>query len=175
MGCDKAWLEIDGSPLIKRQLELVRNLGGTEVFISGRPGADYSSLGCRVLEDTFPDAGPLAGIERGLAVTNSLLLLVLAVDLPRMEVRFLRELGAACGEGQGAVPDVCGHLEPLAACYPKTAHPLAMRQLQGGRNAVHEFATACETAGLLKRYPVAPADFRLFLNWNTPGDFVAGG
>jgi molybdopterin-guanine dinucleotide biosynthesis protein A len=174
MGRDKAWLEIDGQSLIERQLALARELGAEELFISGRAREDYSSLGFRVLEDAFPDAGPLAGIERGLAATTSPLLLVLAVDLPRMETHFLRRLLATCADDRGAVPEVRGRLEPLAAMYPRCAHAVVALQLQAGRCAVHEFAAACEAEGWLQRYPVTAADEPLFLNWNTPEDLTAG-
>ena len=60
MGQDKAWLPIDGQPLLARQISLVRELDPVELLISGRSGTDYRSLGCRVLTDGFPDAGPLA-------------------------------------------------------------------------------------------------------------------
>ncbi len=36
MGRDKAWLKRDGKTLLERQVELVRFLGVTEIFISGR-------------------------------------------------------------------------------------------------------------------------------------------
>jgi len=174
MGCDKAWLEIEGRPLIERQLALVRAAGAVEVFISGRAAPDFAALGCRVLEDTFREAGPLAGIERGLAATTSPRLLVLAVDLPRMELGFLQRLTAACTDHCGVVSERRGGLEPLVAVYPKSAHARAVQQLEAGRNAVREFAEICEAAGELRRLPVAAAVESLFLNWNTPGDLPGG-
>ena len=90
MGCDKAFLEIGGQTLLARQIQLVHDAGAAEVFISGREGVDYSTSGCRVLTDKFPDAGPLAGIERALDTMTSPLLLVLAVDLPAMTAEFLQ-------------------------------------------------------------------------------------
>ena len=44
MGQDKAWLRLNGKPLIERQIELVRELGAEEVFISGRADTNYDSL-----------------------------------------------------------------------------------------------------------------------------------
>src|SRR6185312_13638918 len=55
MGEDKAWLMLDGKPLAARQVELARALGAEEVFISGRAGADYSALECRILHDRVTD------------------------------------------------------------------------------------------------------------------------
>src|SRR6516165_9757616 len=67
MGRDKARLEIGGQPSLARQIQLVKEIGAGEVFISGRAGKNYEEFGCRVLFDQFRDAGPLAGIERAVA------------------------------------------------------------------------------------------------------------
>src|SRR5687768_5891466 len=87
MGQDKAWLNVDGVPLISRALAIVRELAIDEIFISGRSGQDYSTFGCPVLEDLRPDLGPLGGIERSLAASTASAVLVQAVDLPRMNSR----------------------------------------------------------------------------------------
>ena len=170
MGRDKAWLEIDGQPLIKRQIALLHQLCVTEVFISGRADTDYSALGCTVLRDTFIDAGPLAGIERGLAATTSSFLLVLAVDLPRMELGFLQILFGACGRAVGVVPLVRSKTEPLISIYPKQIHPIAVQHLEDGRYAVNQFVDVCRKAGMVLDYTVASANEHVFLNWNAPGD-----
>ena len=70
MGRDKAWLEIEGQTLLARQIALARETGAAEIFISGRADADYSAFGCPVLQDGFPDAVPLAGIERALDASS---------------------------------------------------------------------------------------------------------
>src|SRR5258706_11754457 len=90
MGRDKAWLEVGGQTLLARQIGLVREMGATEIFISGRADADYSAFRCPILQDKFLGAGPLAGIERALDAAQSPLLLVLAVDLPEMKAECLR-------------------------------------------------------------------------------------
>src|SRR5215471_18172273 len=84
MGRDKAWVELDGQPLLEHALMTVRSSGISEIFISGRAGTDYSRLRCPVLLDRESGSGPLAGIERALETTQAALTLVLAVDLPRM-------------------------------------------------------------------------------------------
>lgn len=97
MGCDKAWVEFEGRPLIALAVEKVRDLRVNEIFISGREGVDYGALNCPVLLDLEPGFGPLGGIERALRDCASPLLLVLAVDLPRMTARFLGNLAACAG------------------------------------------------------------------------------
>jgi molybdopterin-guanine dinucleotide biosynthesis protein A len=170
MGRDKAWLDVDGQPLLARQIQLARESGAAEVFISGRADTDYAAFGCRVLWDKFAGAGPLAGIERALDAANLPLLLVLAVDLPEMNLEFLRGLGAGCAENIGAIPRVNENLEPLAAFYPKTSHLLAVALLDGGHNAVTTFAENCVQSGLARFVELSAAGARHFANWNSPAD-----
>lgn len=170
MGRDKAWLVVGGRPLLARQIELVRELGAAEIFVSGRPGKDYSEFKQPVLRDNFPDAGPLAGIESALAVTHLPLLLVLAVDLPEMSADFLRRLAACCSETCGAVPKLAKGIEPLAAFYPKVAYPLARASLERGDFAVKDFAGQCAQSGLVRFIEPAEDEVHYFNNWNSPQD-----
>lgn len=171
MGRDKAWLQVGGQPLIGRQLMLVRGLGAQEVFISGRAGVDYGDSKGRVLRDSFPNAGPLAGIESALATATTPLLLVLAVDLPRMTAAVIHELLAAASVHCGVIPRLNGHIEPLVAIYPVTAHAAVFTQLAAGQHAAQEFAAHCVTAKLARFVDLPPDAADAFLNWNTPADW----
>lgn len=177
MGRDKALLEVDGQPLLARQVQLARNAGADDVFISGRVGADYAAFNCRVLRDRLNDSGPLAGIESALAATTTPLLLVLAVDMPDMSVDLLRHLAMHCTETTGSIPRVRGASEPLAAFYPKAAlrllaqlvdarrsltPALSRRERESQSNGCHmsEARPAKPTAGLQERrrtIPLLPA------------------
>ena len=198
MGRDKAWLSLAGQSLLARQLELVRQLAPAEVFISGRADTNYCALGCRVLTDRFPDAGPLAGVERALEATAAPLLLVLAVDLPDLTVPFLRRLAAGCVGEAGMVPRHADRVEPLVAFYPKAAWPVLVELLDehisrsppdlaktavsslsvtrepGVRSpsATH-FVELCAAAGLVNFLDVSAADARCFAHWNSPADLAA--
>ena len=170
MGRDKAWLPLDGQPLLAQQIAVVRKLKPVELFISGRADTDYSSLGCPVLTDEFADAGPLAGIAAGLKAASAPLVLVLAVDMPDMTSGALRRLLERCTPGVGIVPRVNHRVEPLAAYYPKAAAPLAVDLLKRQLRAVRTFAEQCKHAGLVAVHDVAEADWKCFANWNSPDD-----
>jgi molybdopterin-guanine dinucleotide biosynthesis protein A len=170
MGRDKAWLPHAGRPLIQQALDTARELGAARLFISGRPGADYSSLACPVLHDLEPGFGPLGGIERGLRACSAPLLLVLAVDMPKITPPFLRRLLARCDILTGSIPALNGELEPLAAVYPRRCHAFAVQALASSRPAVRDFARACLRQRALRTFEVTPADKEQFTNWNSPGD-----
>lgn len=169
MGRDKAFVEVGGSSLIARQIALVRDVGAGEVFISGREDVDYSAFGCRVLLDEFPDAGPLAGIDRALDASTSSLLLVLAVDMPAMNAPMLERLLASCTTVRGAIPKTGDGIEPLAGIYPKAAWDKLKFELQQGRSpGVRWFAQECVAAGLAQFVDVNDTDAECFASANFP-------
>lgn len=170
MGCDKTWLEFEGQSLLARDVSVVRELGVAEVFISGRVGEDYSALGCPVLFDLEPGFGPLGGIERGLHAAASSLLLVLAVDLPRMTAAFLRKLLAKCDLQIGVVAKLEGRLEPLVAIYPKRCHAIAVDLILRSRHAARDFAESCAREHAVRILTVTRPDADCLANWNTPAD-----
>ena len=185
MGQDKARLRIDGQPLLARQIQLVREVGACEVFISGRAGVDYSEFGCRVLQDRLVDVGPLAGIERALTETTNPLLLALAVDMPRMTAGFLQQLLLSCEENIGIVPRVAERIEPVTAFYPKISLSLINKlipaskiegtgdgSLQVKRKLISArgFAEECVERNLAKFVDVDESEAHFFSNWNSPQD-----
>jgi molybdopterin-guanine dinucleotide biosynthesis protein A len=172
MGRDKAWVEDGGVPLIARAISTVRAAGAEEIFISGRAGVDYSKFQLPVLQDLEPGFGPLGGIERGLRQSASPLLLVLAVDLPRMTGECLRSLVGRCSTVTGAVPKLQGGLEPLAAIYPRRCHEIASGFLARARRSARDFAEACHRERAVHFVPVPAANAICFSNWNSPGDLA---
>jgi len=170
MGQDKAWLEVSGRSLLAHAVSTARDSGIEEVLISGRAGADYSTLRCPVVFDRELGCGPLSGIERALDVASAPLLLVLAVDLPNMTASFLRKLAGRCDPLTGAVPKLSGQLEPLAAIYPKRCRLIALDCLLKCRRAARDFADACLREHAVRVFPVPQAEIGCFENWNAPSD-----
>ncbi|MDQ6624694.1 MAG: molybdenum cofactor guanylyltransferase [Verrucomicrobiota bacterium] len=161
---DKTLLEIDGEPLWQRQLHLLQSLGPDELLVTGPPRD-----GGIAIQDAQPESGPLAGVVSGLRACSAPLLLVLAVDLPRMTSDYLRQLISKCSESCGLVPEA----QPVCAVYPKRALALAERGLAEGDYSMQLFAERCVGEGLVRQEIIAPDDEPLFLNLNTPEDVRA--
>lgn len=165
MGCDKALLEFEGEPLWRRQEATLRRLQPKEVLISGPPRP-----GCLTIADECENAGPLGGIATALRRCAAPLLIVLAVDLPRMTSDFLRSLLAISRSGKGVVPRGPEFFEPLAAIYPKACSSLAESALRHGDFSLQNFVRAGISAGHLLPRALAPEELPLFANLNTPAD-----
>ena len=172
---DKAWLEVGGQILLARQIQLAREAGAGQVFISGPADRHYADFGCPLLPDRFEGAGPLAGIESALAVGASPVLLVLAVDLPQMSAEWLRRVATEYADDLGVIPKRNEGIEPLAAYYPKSARQLAEAQLGADNNSVAHFARRCVAAGLARFRELTTGEEKYFMNWNSPADLLQRG
>jgi molybdenum cofactor guanylyltransferase len=168
MGRDKAFLEFEGEALWRRQLGTLSRLSPVQLMLSGLPRTEWSDFD--IVADAIPEAGPLAGVTTALWKCTMPLLVVLAVDLPRMTTDFLRSLLAICGEGQGAVPRAADGFEPLAAVYPAGCACLAAAALRSGDFSMQDFIRQAIEQGLLVEREISEEETPLFANLNTPSD-----
>jgi len=173
MGRDKAFIPIDGQPLITRQAALLRSLGTDDLIISGRPDTDYGVPGVRVVHDSISDAGPMAGLVAVLSAARHPWVLVIAVDLPRLDAAFLNRLLAFGGGHTGVVPHGPRGYEPLAALYPRALLFEAEAALQRGEFALHTLVTLAEELSLVTRLELESDDMSTLANWNSPDDLRA--
>lgn len=169
MGVDKAVLRMaDGRRLWESQLGVLRAAGACEVLISARPEQPWVPADVTVVRDARPDAGPLAGIAAAMAQTEATHLMVLAVDLPRMEPGWLMRLKAHCAPGVGAVGRHAGFFEPLAAIYPRELRGSAEMALCRDELSLQRFIASAGAA--MTAVDIAPAEALWFTNWNAQGE-----
>ena len=172
MGTDKAFMEIAGVPLWRRQLETLEALRPHELFIAGPAHDEWQEMNCIIIPDAEENAGPLAGITAALQRSSTPLVLVTAIDLPNMTGRYLRELLNACADETGVVPGGGARSEPLAAVYPRAALSLAEQCLASRDLSVQRFAARCIAAGFAVEKEITGDERSLFLNMNTPEDLA---
>jgi molybdopterin-guanine dinucleotide biosynthesis protein A len=116
MGRDKALLRIDGDTLVEAALRKLRGLGLDPRICGSRP--DLARF-AEVVKDHFAQAGPLAGLEAALAVSDTELNLFLPVDLPGIPEEFLRWLmtRAERTRAVATIPRYGDRDQPLCAVY----------------------------------------------------------
>ena len=184
-GVDKSSLDVDGLPILERQLAVLRQLSD-DLMIVTRRGApregDASSQGksgpfarpgLRIVSDEISDAGPLGGILTALVHAHAPVTLVVAGDMPFLSLEFLRHLAARVEGVDVAVPRTADGYHPLCAAYAQSARPFVERQLALGVLKVSAlFATDLRVAEL---GPAELAGFdpegRMLSNVNTPHDY----
>lgn len=170
MGSDKAFVEFDGQPLISRALALARGVC-SHIRILGSP-EKFGSY-AMVVEDEFPNHGPLGGIHAALRASTAELNLMLAVDMPFVEVRFLEYL-LNLADRHGAVvtvPRAGGAWQPLCAVYRQPFADLAETALRQGHNKIDPLFERTEIF-VIEEHELEREGFSadMFRNLNTPED-----
>ena len=169
MGEDKAFLELGGKTL----LAIARDLGA-KVCSSVNIVGDRGRFGPGAIEDIFPDSGPLGGIHAALSKTTANLNLVLAVDTPFLDPKFLAWMLGEAASSQAVVtfPKLATGYQPLCAVYRKSFADVAEGALKAGRFKIDplysQVSTRAITDAELKQLAF---DSRMFDNLNTRADF----
>jgi molybdopterin-guanine dinucleotide biosynthesis protein A len=173
MGRDKALISVGwkGSvlPLWKRQLAVLEAVGPSQIIVSGPRKTDYPSS-LKVVPDEWSHMGPLGGIATCLRHALLDLLLVLAVDVPRIQPEFLQTLLRQALPDRGVVPILQDRFEPLIAVYPKSALPVALAQLAKNDLALQSFVDELANRHLVISYEISAFEQGQFEKWNTPED-----
>jgi len=132
MGTDKAWVPYLGKPLALHMAEMLRAACDQVALVGGPVERGYDRLGLPWWPDApgLAGAGPLAGLLTALQIAPAILLV--ACDLPHLDVQILRRLLAASGQAPVAIPQISGRIEPLAAVYRRAAIPVGLASLAIG-------------------------------------------
>ncbi|MGQ0570594.1 MAG: molybdenum cofactor guanylyltransferase [Armatimonadota bacterium] len=123
MGTNKAFVNVDGVPMIERVLRAL-DAGCAEILIVAKDPAGYAHLGPRVIADESSEQTPLVGVCSGLRVATTPWAFVAACDLPYLSPEAVRLLARLALGYDAAVPRIRALWHPLHAVYARAALPL---------------------------------------------------
>ena len=172
MGQDKAWIELDGEPLITRVANVLAEVADEVLIVANDPR--YGSLGLPVVRDRYPEGGALGGIATGVGAATNGTVLVAACDMPFLSAPVWRLLLEFDGEADVVIPRVGGELETLHALYAKACLPHMARALAENRLRVVSFfdAVRVKTIDEPELRAIDPT-LRAFTNVNTPEELAS--
>jgi molybdopterin-guanine dinucleotide biosynthesis protein A len=185
MGVDKAFVEFQGRWLIERPIDALKQVCDEIVIVADEAGP-YARLNLRVVADTLPGFGPLAGLHAGLSAMRAELGVVVAVDMPFLNPALLRALLDAAEGWDAVIPalaagpsadDVKRHrakdldVHPLHAVYRRTCLPTIRAAIDRGDRRLNAFF-ADVRARYFSADEIRPhdPDLRSLLNVNTPDE-----
>jgi molybdopterin-guanine dinucleotide biosynthesis protein A len=172
MGADKAFLEWDGGTLLAHAMHILSSITPDVRILGARQ--KFGKYG-QVVQDEYANHGPLAGIHAALRAAASELNLILAVDMPLVETRFLQYLVQEAGKCSATVtlPRAGGGWQPLCAVYRPSFTALVEPALLQNRNKIDALFAATEVRILdedeLSMHGFSPG---IFQNLNTPEDLL---
>ena len=176
MGRPKAWLEV-GETILLRWVADRLAPDFAEVLVSfAEPEQLEQPVPYRVVFDRKLAAGPMAGIEAGLAAARLDPVFVIACDMPYVTRGVATLAVAAARTCDAAVPRIGGRPEPVCAAYRKSALPIITESLDAGnRRAADVLASLDVTwlediSGEVVRSLNTPDDYLRFRTAVGPGD-----
>ncbi|TMC04528.1 MAG: molybdenum cofactor guanylyltransferase [Chloroflexi bacterium] len=166
MGRPKALLPVAGTTLIE-WLTARLSPGFAHLVVAARdPERVPASLRRHVAPDLHAGAGPLAGVEAGLAASPHDVVVAVACDMPAVTPDLLRRLHDAAAGADAAVPRIAGRPEPACAAYRRPAARPIARALAAGRLRATDVLVDLGVRWLDGEDPA------LFANLNTPADYA---
>ncbi len=138
LGRDKALLELEGRPLITCTLDVLARLTDDLIIVTSL-ASHLFPRSARVVADRYVDAGVLAGVHAGLLAARGELALVVACDMPFLNLDLLRYIISLARDADVVVPRWTD-VEPLHAVYrPATCLGPIERALARGERRIVSF------------------------------------
>jgi len=160
MGTDKALLSLGGRTLIETVIATVSALS-SEVIVVSNALESLRHLGVRLVSDVYPGKGSLGGIYTGLRQARTPYSLVVACDMPFLNLPLLRYMASLVSQADVIIPrasdpsrpqahrrdpittqDITAkelHLHPLHAIYAQTCQRPIERLLAAGELRIIDF------------------------------------
>jgi molybdenum cofactor guanylyltransferase len=172
LGRDKAGVTLGGQTLLQRALGLFAPFSD-DLIVVARADQRLEAWGARVVHDEVPDGGVLAGMAAGLGAAQHAWCIVVACDMPFVNLRLFGYMLSLATGYDVVVPKLDVGLEPLHALYHMRCLPALRQALAEGRRRVVSFYESLHVRYIL---PSESAPFdplgRSFYNINTPEELA---
>ena len=168
MGKNKAFIEIDGVPIIQRIHTLFKSLFSETIIVTNEIEL-FQNLEAKIYRDLIPNQGALGGLYTGIYYSSFPNAFCVACDMPFLKGSVIRYLIEKMEGYDVVVPRTEDGLEPLHAIYSKNCLDPIRKILEHKQFKVLDFYP------MVKVNIVEESEFRSldparesFLNVNTP-------
>lgn len=172
MGRDKVMLNWSGQTLGDHQAETLAQSGVWPLLLSCRADQPWRPEGFVRVEDRDPEGGVVGAMAHAWTATDTDVLMVLAIDLPRVDPGLLQRIaGIAREEQRSVVPLHQNRFEPLVAAWHRSALP-ALQRAALGNVSLQDVCARLRDEGRLGVYEPRADEIGQLVNINTPADLV---
>jgi molybdopterin-guanine dinucleotide biosynthesis protein A len=170
MGENKAFIEIDGIPIINRIHSVFKKLF-QEVIIVTNQKELFSNFDAKIYVDIIPDRGALVGLYTGLFFSSFPYSFCVACDMPYLKESviefFIDKLDD--NDFDGIVPKTTDGLQPLHAVYSKKCLPAIKKTIEDGRSKIIDFYSMVKIKLIEEQeFHFLDPGMESFINVNTP-------
>jgi len=174
MGRDKAFIEIDGIPIIQRIYDIFQKIF-TEIIIVTNQKEFYSGFKAKIVSDLIINNGALGGLYTGLFFSSNPYSFCVACDMPFLKESMIQYLIKQANEYDVIVPRTEDGLQPLHAVYSKNCLESIKNIIGMGKYKIIDFYPLVKTK-IIEESEFISLDINLnlmresFVNINTPGE-----
>ncbi len=171
-GQDKCRLIVEGRSIIIRQLEILQRVAGDVIVIGASPNR-FADLGLPTHADRLPGAGAIGGVYTALEAAAGEFVLVVACDMPFLDAALLARLRALAATADGAWVSAARGVEPLLACYRRSARGRIRQQIEAGRLQLADLGSVLHMAEIRDaELATFGSPERLLANVNSPAEYA---
>lgn len=179
LGRNKVVENIGSKSLLERVVSCLSSLKSAIIIIIARESSlpkltDYPGL--KIIQDIYPGKGTIGGIYSGLAASETFYNLIVACDMPFLNLKLIRYMITQAEDFDVVIPKTNNHvLEPLHAIYSRKCLPYLEFLIKQDRLSVLELLPMVRVKyiGEAEITKFDPA-LRSFFNVNTEADLKAG-
>ena len=168
MGENKAFIDIDGIPIMNRIHTLFKTLF-QEIIIVTNQEELFSGLDAKIYSDLIPNGGVLAGLYTGLFFSAYAYSFCVACDMPFLNRSVIQYLISKIDDSDVIVPRTQDGLQPLHAIYSKNCLGAIRTTIGEGRYRIIDFYPMVKIK-TIEEHEFRSLDPRMesFVNVNTP-------
>ena len=170
-GEDKAFLKIDGRPIIEILIETLKPLVNKIIVVTNSP-EKYNNYKVTLVADEVLGKGPLMGLYSGLKASSAQYNFVIACDMPFLNEALVNYMIEKRDNYDALIPKIDDELHPLCGLYSKNRIPVIEEMLRKDSRQVRSVFPKINIRYLLKE-ELEKVDPKLvsLLNINTKDDF----
>ena len=135
MGENKAFIQIEGVPIIQRIYDLFTELF-QEVIIVTNQKELFSNFDSKIYSDLIPNKGALGGLYTGIFFSSFRYSFCVACDMPFLKRPLIEYLMDTIGDEDVIVPRTNDGLQPLHAIYSKDCLDSIRKIIREGKQKI---------------------------------------
>ena len=172
MGENKAFIEVDGVPIISRIYSLFKELFEEVIIVTNQKDL-FKNLDSRIYTDLVPDKGALGGLYTGIFFSSFQYSFCVACDMPFIKKALVQYLIKNTKDEDVIVPRTSDGLQPLHAIYSKNCLEPIRKIIERGKYKIIDFYRLVRVK-IVEENDFLPLDpFReSFINVNTPEELL---
>jgi len=153
-GLDKAFLLIEGEPLIERLVKVLKQVFDEVVIVTNSPEKyNKNSLpsGVIITTDIIKDVGPIGGIYTGLKTIKNDAAFFVACDMPFLDTELIRrETEIFNNKNVDCLVARCvDKIHPLHSIYAKSALEIIPKVIESGNFAIMNLVDRCKNVSFV--------------------------